>query len=510
MVKPRSHYVCQDCGAVAPKWAGRCEGCGAWNSLVEETIQSAPGGLSGGGLGGRARAGGKIAFVDLDSESPPRPRLTCGLAEFDRVTGGGLVPGSAVLVAGDPGIGKSTLLLQVAARMAAAGAACAYISGEESIDQVRLRARRMGLAKAPVQLASATSVRDMVASLDHPPDGLGGLAVVIVDSVQTLYIDSLESAPGTVSQVRAAAQELIRLAKKRGFSLLLVGHVTKEGLIAGPKVLEHMVDTVLTFEGDRGHHFRILRAVKNRFGPTDEIGVFEMTDEGLQEVANPSALFLAERRGNIAGAAVFAGLEGTRPLLVEIQALVSSSPLATPRRAVVGWDSGRLAMVLAVLEARCGLALAGQEVYLNVAGGLRIGEPAADLAVAAALVSAATGQEVPEQTVVFGEIGLSGEIRPVSQVELRLKEAEKLGFTRAWIAPRRKAPGKAPGKAEAKAAPAGPNAPAGGQGLAVEEIPHLQDLVARLTVPGLETPSLERHGRERGGPARPGRGQQAY
>ncbi len=486
MAKPRSQYVCQDCGAVAPKWAGRCEGCGAWNSLVEETLQRAPGGLSGGGGAGRGKAGAKIDFVDLKSESKPRPRMVSGLAEFDRVTGGGLVPGSAVLVAGDPGIGKSTLLLQVAARLAApkgqhGGAVAAYISGEESIEQVRLRARRMGLEQAPVQLASATSVRDMVASLDHPE----GPAVVIVDSVQTLYIDSLESAPGTVSQVRAAAQELIRLAKKRGFGLLLVGHVTKEGLIAGPKVLEHMVDAVLTFEGDRGHQFRILRAVKNRFGPTDEIGVFEMTDEGLAEVANPSALFLAERRGNIAGAAVFAGLEGTRPLLVEIQALVSASPLATPRRAVVGWDSGRLAMVLAVLEARCGLALAGQEVYLNVAGGLRIGEPAADLAVAAALVSAATGQEVPEETVVFGEIGLSGEIRPVSQVDLRLKEAQKLGFTRAWVAPRR---GRAKGKG-AKAAP----------GIAVEEIAHLQDLVARLAAPRAE-------GRGPAGPAR----QQAF
>ena len=463
MAKAQSRYVCQDCGAVAAKWAGRCEACGAWNSMTEEVLEKTPGGLSA-----RGRSGGKIEFVDLESQSRPQPRLTCGLAEFDRVTGGGLVAGSAVLVAGDPGIGKSTLLLQVAARLAGSAekptAPCAYISGEESIEQVRLRARRMGLAKASVQLASATSVRDMVASLDQPQ----GPAVVIVDSVQTLYIDSLESAPGTVSQVRAAAQELIRLAKKRGFSLLLVGHVTKEGQIAGPKVLEHMVDTVLTFEGDRGHHFRILRAVKNRFGPTDEIGVFEMTDAGLEEVANPSALFLAERRGNIAGAAVFAGLEGTRPLLVEIQALVSTSPLATPRRAVVGWDSSRLAMVLAVLEARCGLALAGQEVYLNVAGGLRIGEPAADLAVAAALVSAATGQEVPEETVIFGEIGLSGEIRPVSQVELRLKEAEKLGFSRAWIAPRSK---KGAGK----------NGPGGS--LAVEEIPHLQDLVGRLAQP---------------------------
>ena len=489
MAKPRSQYVCQECGAVAAKWAGRCEACGAWNALVEESVGGTPGGLSGGGLSGRGRAASKIHFVDLESESQPRPRLVCGLGEFDRVTGGGLVPGSAVLVAGDPGIGKSTLLLQVAARVAphleSKGArgesSCAYISGEESIDQVRLRARRMGLEKAPVQLASATSVRDMVASLDHP----NGPAVVIVDSVQTLYIDSLESAPGTVSQVRAAAQELIRLAKKRGFCLLLVGHVTKEGLIAGPKVLEHMVDTVLTFEGDRGHQFRILRAVKNRFGPTDEIGVFEMTDEGLEEVANPSALFLAERRGNVAGAAVFAGLEGTRPLLVEIQALVSASPLATPRRAVVGWDSGRLAMVLAVLEARCGLALAGQEVYLNVAGGLRIGEPAADLAVAAALVSAASGQEVPEQTVIFGEIGLSGEIRAVSQVDLRLKEAAKLGFTRAWIAPRR---------SQKKGSRKAGGSPAGASGLTVEEIPHLQDLVARLAAPG-EAPPQQGGGR---------------
>lgn len=469
MAKVQSRYVCQGCGAVAAKWSGRCESCGAWNSMTEEVLEKTPGGLSARGKGSQ-----KLTFVDLHSQSEPQPRMVCGLAEFDRVTGGGLVPGSAVLVAGDPGIGKSTLLLQVAARLAGGSsqtsAACAYISGEESIDQVRLRARRMGLAQAPVQLATATSVRDMVASLDHPQ----GPSVVIVDSVQTLYIDSLESAPGTVSQVRAAAQELIRLAKKRGFSLILVGHVTKEGQIAGPKVLEHMVDTVLTFEGDRGHHFRILRASKNRFGPTDEIGVFEMTDRGLEEVANPSALFLAERRGNVAGAAVFAGLEGTRPLLVEIQALVSASPQATPRRAVVGWDSGRLAMVLAVLEARCGLALAGQEVYLNVAGGLRIGEPAADLAVAAALVSAATGQEVPEETVIFGEIGLSGEIRPVSQVELRLKEAEKLGFSRAWVAPRAK---KGAGKARLE-----------GNGLAVEEISHLQDLVGRLAKP--QSPSL--------------------
>jgi DNA repair protein RadA/Sms len=313
-----------------------------------------------------------------------------------------------------------------------------------------------------VLLATATSVRDIAASLDgaEPP------AVVIIDSIQTMYVDSLDSAPGTVSQVRASAQELIRLAKARGFVLLLVGHVTKDGQIAGPKVLEHMVDTVLAFEGERGHQFRILRATKNRFGPTDEIGVFEMTDAGLIEVANPSALFLAERRGNVAGAAVFAGLEGSRPILVEIQALVSPSPLATPRRAVVGWDGGRLAMVLAVLEARCGLVLAGKEVYLNVAGGLRVSEPAADLAVAAALVSAATDRPVPSETVVFGEIGLSGEIRAVSQAGARLKEAAKLGFTAAWTPPRRKGSGRAGGGKAASE---------------VREFPHLQDLVRLFT-----------------------------
>ena len=416
----------------------------------------------------------------------PAPRRPSGIVEFDRVCGGGLVPGSTVLIAGDPGIGKSTLLLQVAGALgggrAAGGVAggdaaapcapapCAYVSGEEAVEQLRLRARRLGLTGAQVRLATATSVRDIAASLDHaePP------AVVIIDSIQTMYVDSLDSAPGTVSQVRASAQELIHLAKARGFVLLLVGHVTKDGQIAGPKVLEHMVDTVLAFEGERSHQFRILRATKNRFGPTDEIGVFEMTDAGLTEVANPSALFLAERRGNVAGAAVFAGLEGSRPILVEIQALVSPSPLATPRRAVVGWDGGRLAMVLAVLEARCGLVLAGKEVYLNVVGGLRVSEPAADLAVAAALVSAANDRPVPAETVVFGEIGLSGEIRAVSQAEARLKEAAKLGFTGAWTPPRRTGNGRKGSGRKGSGRKAG---------LEAREIPHLQDLV-RLFVDG--------------------------
>jgi DNA repair protein RadA/Sms len=376
--------------------------------------------------------GRKLDFVALAGTSAGAPRRASGIAEFDRVCGGGLVPGSAILVGGDPGIGKSTLLLQVVARLAGTGAGCAYISGEEAIDQVRLRAARLGLAQAPVQLAAATSVRDIVASLEG-----GGVDVVVIDSIQPMYLDTLDSAPGTVSQVRAAAQELIRLAKRRGFALLLVGHVTKEGVIAGPRVLEHMVDTVLYFEGERGHQFRILRAVKNRFGPTDEIGVFEMTDAGLSEVPNPSALFLGERRGQVAGSAVFAGMEGTRPVLVEIQALVAPSPYGTPRRAVVGWDGNRLAMVTAVLDARCGLSLGGRDIYLNVAGGLRIGEPAAELAVAAALVSALTERAVPPDAVVFGEIGLAGEVRAVSQMDARLKEAGKLGFTAALAPPRR-------------------------------------------------------------------------
>jgi DNA repair protein RadA/Sms len=427
MPRGQSRYVCQACGAVAPKWSGRCESCGEWNSMVEEA-----GGETGPPKGLGKGKGRKLDFVALAGTSADAPRRVSGIAELDRVCGGGLVPGSAILVGGDPGIGKSTLLLQAAARLAAAGARCAYISGEEAVDQVRLRAARLGLAEAPVQLAAATSVRDIVASLEAD-----GVDVVVIDSIQTMYLDTLDSAPGTVSQVRAAAQELIRLAKRRGFTLLLVGHVTKEGVIAGPRVLEHMVDTVLYFEGERGHQFRILRAVKNRFGPTDEIGVFEMTDAGLSEVPNPSALFLGERRGQVAGSAVFAGMEGTRPVLVEIQALVAPSPYGTPRRAVVGWDGNRLAMVTAVLDARCGLSLGGRDIYLNVAGGLRIGEPAADLAVAAALVSALTERAVPPDAVVFGEIGLAGEVRAVSQMDARLKEAGKLGFSAALAPPRR-------------------------------------------------------------------------
>ncbi len=455
MSRPRSRYVCQECGSTVVQWAGRCEACGAWNSLVEEAVAAGPPkSLAGSGAKGRS-----LDLVPLTGMAEPAPRRVTGIAEFDRVCGGGLVPGSALLVGGDPGIGKSTLLLQVVAALAAGRGGQAlravYISGEEAVDQVRMRARRLGVAETPVLLAAATNIRDIVASLDV----VGGPDVVVIDSIQTMYLDTLDSAPGTVSQVRAAAQELIRLAKRVGFTLVLVGHVTKEGLIAGPRVLEHMVDTVLYFEGERGHQFRILRAVKNRFGPTDEIGVFEMTDAGLSEVPNPSALFLAERRGDISGAAVFAGMEGTRPVLVEIQALVAESPPGTPRRAVIGWDTARLAMVIAVLDQRCDLAIGANDVYLNVAGGLRISEPAADLAVAAALVSALKGVPVPADAVIFGEIGLGGEIRAVSQTDARLKEAGKLGFDLAY-APARRGRGK-PASAEIR----------------VAEIQHLSDLL---------------------------------
>jgi DNA repair protein RadA/Sms len=367
-----------------------------------------------------------LEFVGLAGTSPPPPRIPTTIAEFDRVLGGGLVPASVVLVGGDPGIGKSTLLLQAGAALGRTAKRVLYISGEESIDQIRLRARRLGLTAAPMDLAAATQLGDILASFDKFPDA----ALVVIDSIQTMWTDGVESAPGSVTQVRAAAFELIRAAKTQGFALMLVGHVTKEGTLAGPRVLEHMVDVVLHFEGDRGHQFRILRGAKNRFGATDEIGVFEMTEAGLAEVANPSALFLAERRGNVSGSAVFAGLEGSRPVLVEIQVLLAANPGGAPRRSVIGWDAGRLAMLLAVLETRCGLKLAMNDVYLNVAGGLRVTEPAADLAVAAALISALADVPTDPEMVFFGEIGLSGELRQVAQAELRLKEAAKLGFAR--------------------------------------------------------------------------------
>lgn len=418
MAKSSTQYVCQSCGAVASKWSGRCEACGEWNSVVEEQgAAPVPKGLS------KAK-GNAIEWQELSGDAESSHRINTGITELDRVLGGGLVEGSAVLIGGDPGIGKSTLLLQMMVRLSQQQVSGVYISGEESTAQISLRAKRLGLVQQGIKLASATSVRDILMSLD----GVKVPEVVIIDSIQTMYIDNIDAAPGTVSQVRACSHELIRFAKRKNIALFIVGHVTKDGQIAGPRVLEHMVDTVLYFEGERGYPFRILRAVKNRFGGTDEIGVFEMSDEGLKEVINPSALFLSARKESISGAAVFAGIEGSRPLLVEIQALVSPSYMSSPRRAVVGWDSNRLAMLLAVLETRLGLRFSDKEVYLNVAGGLRISEPAADLAVAAALISTAFDEPLPPECVFFGEVGLSGEIRQVARAEARLKEAEKLGF----------------------------------------------------------------------------------
>ncbi|MBT9368484.1 DNA repair protein RadA [Rhizobium sp. CSW-27] len=425
MAKPKTQFVCQNCGTVHTRWAGKCDGCGEWNTIVEED----PMGGIGSGPGKTPKKGRPVALTTLSGETEEAPRVQTGISELDRVTGGGFVRGSAVLVGGDPGIGKSTLLMQAAAALARRGHRIIYVSGEEAVAQVRLRAQRLGAANTDVLLAAETNVEDILATLaeGRRPD------LVIIDSIQTLWSDTADSAPGTVTQVRTGVQAMIRFAKQTGAAMVLVGHVTKEGQIAGPRVVEHMVDAVLYFEGDRGHHYRILRTVKNRFGPTDEIGVFEMSDKGLREVSNPSELFLGERNAKAPGAAVFAGMEGTRPVLVEVQALVAPTSLGTPRRAVVGWDSARLSMILAVLEAHCGVRLGQHDVYLNVAGGYRISEPAADVAVAAALVSSLAAAPLPSERVYFGEVSLSGAVRPVSQTAQRLKEAEKLGFSSAML-----------------------------------------------------------------------------
>ncbi|RMC37752.1 DNA repair protein RadA [Paracoccus alkanivorans] len=423
MAKSASTFTCTACGASHKKWAGRCDACGAWNTIAEEAPLSQGPGRNLGAAKGRA-----VPLSGLATDEPPPPRSRSGLVELDRVLGGGLVPGSAVLVGGDPGIGKSTLLLQGAAAFARAGLDAVYISGEEASAQVRMRAQRLGLTDSPVRLGAETNLRDILTTLDRErPD------LAIIDSVQTLWSDQVEAAPGSVAQVRAAAHELVTFAKRRDVAIVIVGHVTKDGQIAGPRVVEHMVDTVLYFEGERGHQFRILRSVKNRFGPADEIGVFEMTGAGLAEVANPSALFLSERGQPVPGSAVFAGIEGTRPVLTEVQALVAPSTLASPRRTVVGLDSGRVSTIIAVLEARCGIPFAGLDVFLNVAGGMRVNEPAADLAIAGALLSAREDSALPPEAVLFGEISLSGALRPVAQAENRLKEAQKLGFSQAIL-----------------------------------------------------------------------------
>ena len=446
MAKPHTSFVCQNCGAVSQRWQGRCDACGGWNTFAEESTSS--------GIGARqaqgARKGRVFRLTGLGNQDQlAPPRISVGIGELDRVTGGGFVPGSVILIGGEPGIGKSTLLMQACAALASRGERVVYISGEEAIDQIRLRALRLGLAAAPIELAAETSVEDIAATLaeGRPP------SLVVVDSIQTMWTDSVESTPGTVSQVRGAAQVLIRFAKTSGAAVILVGHVTKDGQIAGPRLVEHMVDAVISFEGEGGRNFRVLRAVKNRFGATDEIGVFEMTGRGLAEVENPSALFLSSRDVAAPGAAVLAGMEGTRPVLVEIQALVAPSTLGTPRRAVVGWDSARLSMVLAVLEARAGVKLGQHDIYLNVAGGLRVSEPAADLAAAAALISSWASAALAHDCVFFGEIALSGAVRPVAHAPARIKEAMKLGFRRAIAPPTAAGPGEQTAKLTVKGCP---------------------------------------------------------
>src|SRR6202050_2787753 len=463
MVARPKTFVGQNGGPATARWSGRCDACGEWNSIAEEGV-AAP---------GRGSRKGRLFVIEpLKGEPLHTPRLAAGIAEFDRVTGGGLVRGSVLLLGGDPGIGKSTLLIEVAAAYARNGHRAVYISGEEAVAQVRLRAERLGLGEGAVELAAETSVEDIVATLSH------GKApqLTVIDSIQTMWTQTVEAAPGTVTQVRGSAAELIRFAKRTGGVVILVGHVTKDGQIAGPRVVEHMGAAVMSFEGEGSQHFRILRAMKNRFGPTDEIGVFEMTGTGLREVPNPSELFLSERDLGSAGTAVFAGIEGTRPLLVEIQALVAPTSLGTPRRAVVGWDSNRLSMVLAVLEAHCGVRLSGHDVYLNVAGGLRITEPAADLAAAAALLSSLAHAPLPADAVYFGEVSLSGAVRPVGQTAARLKEAQKLGFTKAI----------APEAARKEAA----------DGFAITPIGSVSNLVADIA-PGGSLPRQRSGGRER-------------
>lgn len=415
-MKNRVLFACQKCGHQSAKWLGKCPDCGSWNSMVEELA------VRGGGVTtSEAAKPVRISQVARDVEQ----RQSCGIAELDRVLGGGLVSGSMVLIGGDPGIGKSTLLLQASAYLSKNAGTVLYVSAEESAQQIKLRAMRMGIDADDLFLLAETGVERIVAQIQQLKP-----RVVIVDSIQTVFTGAIESAPGSVSQVRESAGRLMLTAKGSGIPIFLVGHVTKDGSLAGPRVLEHLVDTVLYFEGDAGHAFRILRAVKNRFGSTNEIGVFEMKETGLCEVKNPSELFLAERPLGVSGSVVVASLEGSRPLLVELQALVTSSSYGTPRRTTIGIDHNRLALLVAVLEKKVGLHLSGQDIFLNAAGGVRLNEPSADLAIVMAVASSHLDKTVDPQTVFLGEVGLSGEVRGISQPELRVKEAAKLGFTR--------------------------------------------------------------------------------
>ncbi len=419
MARARVLYECQNCGFQSPKWLGRCPDCGQWNSLVEEAVTVEPG--ARGVEAGPAHAPSPIDAVTADTDR----RLRTGVEEFDRVLGGGLVDGSAVLIGGDPGIGKSTLLLQAVAALSQDGPPCLYVSGEESEQQVKMRARRIALGASNLLVLSETSLERILEQVKAVKP-----AVLVVDSIQTVHTSAIPSAPGSIGQVRECSSTLISLAKKSGIGTFLVGHVTKDGAIAGPRVLEHMVDTVLYFEGERGHSFRILRAVKNRFGSTNEIGVFEMQEAGLREVSNPSQIFLSERPLGGSGSVVVPSMEGTRPILVEIQALVTRSFLTLPRRTCIGVDANRLALILAILEKRKGMNFYDKDVFINVAGGVSVSEPAVDLGIAVGVASSALDRPLDPHTVFVGEIGLAGEIRTVTRAEARVAEAGKLGFRR--------------------------------------------------------------------------------
>ncbi|HRK08543.1 MAG TPA: DNA repair protein RadA [Pseudobdellovibrionaceae bacterium] len=452
--KSKSVFVCQNCGSQRTRWEGRCTDCGEWNTLVEERITDGEprglsgaksGSFSGGASGSRAWAiganSGSASALSFSIEeaiaqahsgsTESKMRLPTGSSELDRVLGGGLVKGSFVLVGGDPGIGKSTLMMQMAGGLAQRGSQVLYISGEESVTQTALRAERMGVVQAGVRLAAESElevIRDR--AMAHQAQADGAPCVLIVDSIQTIYRSDIESAPGSVTQVRECAAALMHLAKSQGISVFVIGHVTKEGQIAGPKVLEHMVDTVLAFEGDATHAFRLLRALKNRFGATHELGVFTMDSRGLVEVTNPSEMFLEERGRELIGSAVFASMEGSRPILCEVQALTISSPLPQPRRTSIGFDTQRVHLLAAILNRHLGLKLHASDLFINVVGGLNLDEPAADFAVAAALISSECGESLDAKTVYFGELGLTGEARAVNFADQRLREARKLGFER--------------------------------------------------------------------------------
>ncbi len=419
--KEKFTFRCQSCGGQAPKWMGKCPDCGAWDSLVEERVSS--------GVLRKKKSSFLTEPVLLDSvEEQETDRIKTGVGEFDRVLGGGIVDGTLILIGGDPGIGKSTLMLQVLSSLSASGKKCLYVSGEESVRQISMRGKRLNSHGASMFVVSETDLDSILAMVE-----LTKYDALVIDSIQTVFHPDVSSTPGSVTQIREAAMQFMKLAKTTGLPVFLVGHVTKVGAIAGPRIMEHMVDTVLYFEGDKSHVFRILRAVKNRFGSTNEIGVFEMNEKGLTQVPNPSAVFLAERSAIAPGSVVTSCMEGTRPILVEIQGLVSSSGLGTPRRTVLGLDNNRVALIVAVMEKRLGMNLSGLDIFMNVIGGVKIVEPAVDLAIAAALASSFLDKPIDKKTTLIGEIGLTGEIRAVSHIQARVKEAYKMGFTKCLV-----------------------------------------------------------------------------